>query len=417
MKFCPNCGTKVPENSDFCPNCGQKMQKAEPKPKINEDLSAKTEQSPKANKPETVNVTPEQIERLKLHKQPDVTANSSQNKGKKIALGVGIAAIVLAAVGMSYFTIQSSSHHQQPVVSQSKKKSAKSTKDDETIVFKKNNTATKKKIAGIAIAYADMKYDDKDWSNALDNISNGEAAVHHYSKYEFGDYEVEAPKGGTVYAVSPNVGFVLPKSHKTVTFVASDGTKDTYNLSSDIYSKVKEKYSKSDLNTWAKNIVFDNNKNNDDKSDSSASDAIWDNDKEDQLAEFMNDFGDKMDQDYTEYNGEDTLKTDAGQKYPDIFSDTKFKLNGKTIDIGWNPGVTGKDAKYDYNVVSIFNYDEGKVEFHITYLFCFHNGKPVVLVDQTTNGNDVAVEETANKSLKDGFAEIAAGRSADDDDE
>lgn len=57
----------------------------------------------------------------------------------------------------------------------------------------------------------------------------------------------------------------------------------------------------------------------------------------------MSDFGDKMDQDYDEYIGDEQLKTIAGEEYPDIFKDGKMKLvddsdkdadEGESIDIG-----------------------------------------------------------------------------------
>lgn len=54
-------------------------------------------------------------------------------------------------------------------------------------------------------------------------------------------------------------------------------------------------------------------------------------------------------------------------------------------------------------------------EQHITYLFCVHDNHPIVLVDQTTNGNYIAVKETANKDVKSGFADIINGDDTDDD--
>ncbi|RVU69859.1 MULTISPECIES: DUF4767 domain-containing protein [Lactobacillus] len=69
--------------------------------------------------------------------------------------------------------------------------------------------------------------------------------------------------------------------------------------------------------------------------------------------------------------------------------------------------------KFDYHVVSIFNYNGDFAEEHITYLFCVYDNKPIVLVDQTTNGDYIAVKETANKDVKKGFAKII--NSEDDD--
>ena len=45
----------------------------------------------------------------------------------------------------------------------------------------------------------------------------------------------------------------------------------------------------------------------------------WNDSKEEKLSDFMSDFGDKMDQDYDEYIGDEQLKTRASEEYPDIF--------------------------------------------------------------------------------------------------
>lgn len=42
----------------------------------------------------------------------------------------------------------------------------------------------------------------------------------------------------------------------------------------------------------------------------------------------------------------------------------------------------------------------------ITYFFCFHNGKPVALVDQTRDGEPSA-HPTINQDIRDNFARIA----------
>ena len=138
----------------------------------------------------------------------------------------------------------------------------------------------------------------------------------------------------------------------------------------------------------------------------------WSSDQEAQLASFMNRFGTKMKQKYKEYNGQESIETLAGEKYPDDFNNRTFKIysdNSKkteTINIGWDPSLK-KD--YDYHVVSIFNCNVGNPEQHITYLFSVHDGQPVALVDQTTNGSDCMVKETANQEVRTAFANIFEG--------
>lgn len=138
----------------------------------------------------------------------------------------------------------------------------------------------------------------------------------------------------------------------------------------------------------------------------------WSSDQEAQLASFMNRFGTKMKQKYKEYNGQESIETLAGEKYLDDFNNRTFKMysdNSKkteTINIGWDPSLK-KD--YDYHVVSIFNCNVGNPEQHITYLFSVHDGQPVALVDQTTNGSDCMVKETANQEVRTAFANIFEG--------
>ncbi|MGV3198499.1 DUF4767 domain-containing protein [Lactobacillus amylovorus] len=138
----------------------------------------------------------------------------------------------------------------------------------------------------------------------------------------------------------------------------------------------------------------------------------WSSDQEAQLASFMNRFGTKMKQKYKEYNGQESIENLAGEKYPDDFNNRTFKMysdNSKkteTINIGWDPSLK-KD--YDYHVVSIFNCNVGNPEQHITYLFSVHDGQPVALVDQTTNGSDCMVKETANQEVRTAFANIFEG--------
>ena len=167
--------------------------------------------------------------------------------------------------------------------------------------------------------------------------------------------------------------------------------------------KVKEK-TKDKAKSRFKATTKNNSKK---KTQTKINKLAWNTKKEQELAKYMVTFGKIMRQKYTEYDGNGILRTNAGQEYPTIFQKTKFLLNGtKVINIGWDPQLK---QNYDYHVVSIFNYNRGSVEFHITYLFCIHSGQPIVLCDQTTNGNDVAVTITKNEILRDNFAKIARG--------
>lgn len=129
----------------------------------------------------------------------------------------------------------------------------------------------------------------------------------------------------------------------------------------------------------------------------------WNATKDQQLTSFINQWAPTMGQKYTKYDGKNPLETSTGVSYPDALS--KETMNGATISIGWSHDGTGS---YDYNVVAIYNYDqtEPPLPGRITYLFAFHNGQPIALVDTSRDG-DPSVVETQNTSVKTNFAKIA----------
>lgn len=174
----------------------------------------------------------------------------------------------------------------------------------------------------------------------------------------------------------------------------------------------KNKHKGSSTSSSSSSQSSSSEKSSSDDQSSKFAQSGWSSDQEAQLASFMNRFGTKMKQKYKEYNGQESIENLAGEKYPDDFNNRTFKMysdNSKkteTINIGWDPSLK-KD--YDYHVVSIFNCNVGNPEQHITYLFSVHDGQPVALVDQTTNGSDCMVKETANQEVRTAFANIFEG--------
>lgn len=138
--------------------------------------------------------------------------------------------------------------------------------------------------------------------------------------------------------------------------------------------------------------------------------ALWDNKKDAQLKTFIDQWAPKMNQSYTKYDGTHPLKTSVGETYPDYLS--QVNVEGAKTSIGFS-----KDGKgnYSYNVVAIYNYDGTKPPLpnHITYFFAFHEGQPIVLVDQSRDGTANLVE-TQNNDVKSAFNEIVNGQSASD---
>ena len=130
--------------------------------------------------------------------------------------------------------------------------------------------------------------------------------------------------------------------------------------------------------------------------------ALWNNQKDEQLASFMEKWGPTMHQSYERYDGHNAIKVITGVTYPTDFS--QEQVEGQAGLIGWAP--TGK-GDYEYNVVAIYNHDGTEPpENRITYFFAFHNGKPIVLVDQSTNGYPDC-QPTHNTDLQSNFERIA----------
>ncbi|QCQ03726.1 DUF4767 domain-containing protein [Ligilactobacillus animalis] len=145
------------------------------------------------------------------------------------------------------------------------------------------------------------------------------------------------------------------------------------------------------------------------KASESQSSTPWNADKDAQLQSFISSWQGKMGQSYTKYDGQNSLKASTGTTYPDIFSGNGVYMNNSRLSIGYSP--TG-EGPYDYNVVAIYNHDgtQPPLPNHITYLFAFHNGQPVALVDQSREG-EVRVTETKNADVREAFQRIAGEKS------
>lgn len=131
--------------------------------------------------------------------------------------------------------------------------------------------------------------------------------------------------------------------------------------------------------------------------------ALWNDTKDAKLKQFIEQWAPTMGQSYVEYDGKHALKFSTGVAYP---NDLKHvTVNGDNVSIGWNKKGNGN---YKYNVVAIYK----ETTKHITYFFTFHNGKPVVLVDQSTNETPDLLP-TQNPAIKAGFENIVKGKTAE----
>lgn len=153
--------------------------------------------------------------------------------------------------------------------------------------------------------------------------------------------------------------------------------------------------------TSSKRVFGHNGSSNTDDS------SVWNSEKQGKLDDFFDDWADSMDQEYEKYDGTGQIKTAAGEEFPKDFS--RVQVNGQKATMSYEPDGKGDS---DYNVVAIYNYDKNEGASHISYFFAFHSGQPIVLVDETTNGDYVQAKETANKDLINGFNAITAGKDA-----
>lgn len=137
---------------------------------------------------------------------------------------------------------------------------------------------------------------------------------------------------------------------------------------------------------------------------SKKSSQLWNKSKDQQLSDFINQWAPTMGQSYTKYDGHTDIRTKSGMHYPSDFDQTT--VNGTHDSMGWAPSGKGS---YDYNVVALYNYDRpGGAAGHITYAFAFHDGQPVALVDQSTNGT-ANWTPTKNADVSSNFARIDNG--------
>lgn len=139
------------------------------------------------------------------------------------------------------------------------------------------------------------------------------------------------------------------------------------------------------------------------KAGQSKSSTLWNSKKDKQLEAFINQWAPKMGQSYTKYDGTNSIKSSNGAVFPDDLS--QETVDNSTATVGWSKDGEGK---YDYNVVAIYDYDSHTTVKRITYLFAFHDGQPVALVDQSTNGGLVA-QPTKNEDVSSSFKSIAEG--------
>lgn len=381
-KFCPHCGKSIKPRDRFCPHCGRSV------------IYSNSE----------------------MPKRSEIHSNRLKSKKRNIIIGSIIAAFILIFGGWGLYQHGRNTTNSTVIGGNGKLTSAEIKK------------IPSKQLAAWAILYADKKYGKK-WGEAADDLRSGHLTIESYSKYRFGDYEISATDGSRLYVINDQVGYLVSKDNKEITYVGNKSSYSNRSVLNQIYPEIKSENTEKNVNIWNDNLSIvtgkSDEKANDQNSKTStkskkttSEDKLWSSTQNDELISYMDEFGDKMHQSYEHYTGNGSLTTAAGQEYPNWLSQGRFKLSSgdrdsrdpedmSSINLKWNPQVDKEEDEDDtYNVVAIFNYNGKSAEQHITYLFCFYHDEPVALIDQTTNGNYTIVHATANKDLTSHFEEI-----------
>lgn len=381
-KFCPHCGKSIKATDRFCPHCGRSVI----------------------------------CSNSKMPKRSEIHSNRLKSKKRNIIIGSIITAFILIFGGWGLYQHGGNSTNSTVIGGNGKLTSAEIKK------------IPSKQLAAWAILYADKKYGKK-WGEAADDLRSGHLTIGSYSKYRFGDYEISATDGSRLYVINDQVGYLVSKDNKEITYVGNKSSYSNRSVLNQIYPEIKSENTEKNVNIWNDNLSIvtgkSDEKANDQNSKTStkskkttSEDKLWSSTQNDELISYMDEFGDKMHQSYEHYTGNGSLTTAAGQEYPNWLSQGRFKLSSgdrdsrdpedmSSINLKWNPQVDKEEDEDDtYNVVAIFNYNGKSAEQHITYLFCFYHDEPVALIDQTTNGDYTIVHATANKDLTSHFEEI-----------
>lgn len=381
-KFCPHCGKSIKATDRFCPHCGRSVI----------------------------------CSNSKMPKRSEIHSNRLKSKKRNIIIGSIITAFILIFGGWGLYQHGGNSTNSTVIGGNGKLTSAEIKK------------IPSKQLAAWAILYADKKYGKK-WGEAADDLRSGHLTIESYSKHRFVDYEISATDGSRLYVINDQVGYLVSKDNKEITYVGNKSSYSNRSVLNQIYPEIKSENTEKNVNIWNDNLSIvtgkSDEKANDQNSKTStkskkttSEDKLWLSTQNDELISYMDEFGDKMHQSYEHYTGNGSLTTAAGQEYPNWLSQGRFKLSSgdrdsrdpedmSSINLKWNPQVDKEEDEDDtYNVVAIFNYNGKSAEQHITYLFCFYHDEPVALIDQTTNGDYTIVHATANKDLTSHFEEI-----------
>lgn len=220
-KFCSKCGAPLKPDDQFCSTCGAPV-----------DGNSKQE-----------------LEKINSIKQrPQVKRSEIRNskrifKTRNIIIGVIIAIVVLVAGGWGIYQHGRSSAESKITGGNGRLTTAE---------IKKMPT---KQLAAWAILYADKKYGKK-WGEAADELRSGHLTIKSYRSHKFGDYEISATNGSTLYAVNDRVGYLISKDKTEITYVGNKSNYSNRNVLEQIYPVIKSENTEENVNNWNNNLTI-----------------------------------------------------------------------------------------------------------------------------------------------------------------
>jgi hypothetical protein len=137
----------------------------------------------------------------------------------------------------------------------------------------------------------------------------------------------------------------------------------------------------------------------------------WNATKQADLSTFMKKWQTAMGQQYQgTYDGQ--KPNHLGFIFPDTLQNgnlvERLSLYHEKVQLEWS---TDGAKEAGIQVVAVATGGKPQAMYPTTYFFCFYEGRPVVFVTQTTNGNILYLSDTQNAELQAGFAQIVTGKS------
>ncbi|MBU5369634.1 DUF4767 domain-containing protein [Enterococcus avium] len=136
---------------------------------------------------------------------------------------------------------------------------------------------------------------------------------------------------------------------------------------------------------------------------------LWNDDKNKKLNDFMNTWGQTMNQAYKQYSPNNNVDL-YGLQLPDsVLNNNKWQavIGNTPIVINWSE--SGEEES-GYSLVAV--YSDAEAQDHLSkhvYFFTINSGVPKVLITSQNQGNPnnyLYFKETENKELRDGFSNI-----------